>query len=90
MLKICLSKKKKSKFHDLIHAWVKEVGIGYQNVEILKFVPSRLLELLIQDNNQGNKSFFIVGIPAKKYAQFFWKSEPKYAYKHYAYEKTCD
>ena len=20
----------------------------------------------------------------------FWKSEPQYAYKHYAYKKTCD
>ena len=47
MLKIFLSKIiQKSKYHDLAHVWGKEVGIGYQNEEILKIVSSRLLKSL--------------------------------------------
>ena len=47
MLKICLSENiQNSKFYDLTHAWVEGVGKGYQNEEILKFVPSRLLKSL--------------------------------------------
>ena len=47
MLKICLSRNiQKNKFHDLIHTWGDEVGRGYQNEEILKFLPSRLLQSL--------------------------------------------
>ena len=48
MLKICLSKNiQKSKSHNLAHAWWREIGIGYQYEESLKFVPSRLLKSLV-------------------------------------------
>ena len=37
----------KNKLHDLAQIWGKGVGIiRYQNAEILKFVPSRLVESL--------------------------------------------
>ena len=52
MLKIFLSKNiQKSKFHDLTHTWVDGGGKEYQNEEILKFVPSRLLKSLTYANN---------------------------------------
>ena len=61
MLKICLSQTiEKSKFYDLAHAWEEGVRIGYQNEEMLKFVLSRLLVLLTQDNNEGHKLIFTV------------------------------
>ena len=63
MLKICLSKNtQKSKFHDFTHTLGEGVGRGYQNEEILKFVPSRLLNSPTSDNNQGNQLFFAVYI----------------------------
>ena len=46
-IKICLSKNiQNSKFDGLTHAWGEGVGRGYQNKEILKFVPTRLLKSL--------------------------------------------
>ena len=47
MLKIFIYKNiQMSNFYDMVQAWGEGVGIGYQNEEILKFVPSRLLKLL--------------------------------------------
>ena len=46
-LKLCVSRNiQKNKFHDLIHTWKDRVGRGYQNENILKFVPSALLKSL--------------------------------------------
>ena len=51
MLKICLSKNiQKGKFHVSTHVWGEGVGRGFQNEEILKFLPSRLLRLPTEDN----------------------------------------
>ena len=66
--------------------WGKGVGRRYQNEEILKFVPSRLLKSLTNDKNQGHQLIFTdnVQIEAKKYFKIclvFWKSEPQ--------KKTC-
>ena len=51
------------------HGWVKRAGRGYQNEEILKFVPFRLKKSPTQDNNQGNIfSQLIYNNEAQKYA----------------------
>ena len=89
MLKICLSKNiQKSKFFDLTHAWKVGVSKGYQDKEILKFVPPILLKSLTQDNNQDNQSVFTVYIKMRliimlKICLVYWKSEPQYAFKRY-------
>ena len=63
MLKICLSKNvQKRKFHDLTHAWWVEVCKGYENKEFLKFLLSRLLKSLTEDDNYGNKPILTVDI----------------------------
>ena len=45
MLEICFSKNiQTKKFHALTHTLGEGLGRGYQNEEIFKFVPSRLLK----------------------------------------------
>ena len=68
MLKICLSNNiQKSKFYDLTQALGEEVDRWHKNEEILKFVPSRLLNLLDDDKNQGNQLIFTVHL--QKFAE---------------------
>ena len=40
----------KSKFLDLLHTWVEGIDRWYENEEILKFVPFRLLASFLRKN----------------------------------------
>ena len=81
----------KSKFHDLTGAWGEGVGRGYQNEEILKLVPSKLLNSQSKVSNWCNLLIYRINIQnwlnnMLKIYLVFGESEPQYFYKRHAYK----
>ena len=96
MLKICLSKKiQKSKFHDLTYAWAEWVGKGYQNDEHFEICTIQIAKTTNLSHQLGQSINFHSQYTKTrlrnmlKMCLVFLKSEPRYAYKRYAYNASC-